>query len=192
MRRRPRVTESISSTALLTARLRAPLPAVRTAFPRALRSGIESLSGMDLSDVQVHRDSPQPARINALAYAQGSEIHLGPGQQRHLPHEAWHIVQQRQGRVKATIQMAGAPLNDDPGLETEADVMGEKAAQMNPETLGGNGREETGITPSSPAIPERSHPSQALYRCAGIPSRDPLHPEERKGRKRHLVGKAQK
>jgi hypothetical protein len=66
--------------------------------------------------------------LNAHAYAQGSEIHVAPGQERHLPHEAWHVVQQAQGRVKPTMQMkAGVPVNDDAGLESEADVMGAKA-----------------------------------------------------------------
>ncbi|MEL6127504.1 MAG: DUF4157 domain-containing protein, partial [Pseudomonadota bacterium] len=51
-----------------------------TGMPDGLKSGIEGLSGMDLSDVRVHRDSPAPAQVNALAYAQGSNIHLGPGQ----------------------------------------------------------------------------------------------------------------
>jgi Domain of unknown function (DUF4157) len=96
-------------------------------LPDRLKHGIESLSGMELSDVRVHRDSPKPARINALAYAQGSEIHLGPGHERHLPHEAWHIVQQRQGRVRTNLQMKGVAVNDDPGLEREADLMGERA-----------------------------------------------------------------
>lgn len=100
----------------------------RTGMPDALKAGVESLSGHDLSDVRVHRDSDKPARLNAHAYAQGNEIHLGPGQARHLPHEAWHLVQQRQGRVKATTQVAGAAVNDDPGLEHEADVMGARAA----------------------------------------------------------------
>ena len=98
-------------------------------MPRELKAGIESLSGMDLSDVKVHKNSDKPAALNALAYAQGSDIHLGPGQEQHLPHEAWHIVQQRQGRVKPTMQMAGTQINDDVGLEKEADVMGEKALQ---------------------------------------------------------------
>jgi len=96
-------------------------------LPGGLKSGIESLSGMDLSDVQVHRDSPKPAYINALAYAQGNEIHLAPGHERHLPHEAWHIVQQRQGRVHTNFQAKGAAINDDPALEREADVMGKRA-----------------------------------------------------------------
>lgn len=100
-----------------------------TGMPDSLKAGIEALSGMDLSGVRVHANSGQPARFNALAYAQGHRIHLGPGQERHLPHEAWHVVQQAQGRVKPTRQMEGGiPLNDDQGLEREADVMGGKAA----------------------------------------------------------------
>jgi len=61
-----------------------------------------------------------------LAYAQGKDIHVGPGQEQHLPHEAWHVVQQAQGRVRPTMQMKGAAINDDTGLEAEADVMGAK------------------------------------------------------------------
>ncbi len=34
------------------------------------------------------------ASIQAEAYAQGSDIHVGSGQEKHLPHEAWHVVQQ--------------------------------------------------------------------------------------------------
>jgi hypothetical protein len=101
----------------------------RTGMPDGLKAGIESLSGMDMSGVRVHRNSSAPAQLNALAYAQGNDIHLGPGQEQHLPHEAWHVVQQRQGRVQATMQMAGVGVNDDVGLEREADVMGGRAVQ---------------------------------------------------------------
>ena len=80
--------------------------------------------------VKVHRNSSKPAQLNALAYAQGSDIHLAPGQEAHLPHEAWHVVQQAQGRVSPTRQMKeGLPVNDDCGLEREADLMGSKAAR---------------------------------------------------------------
>ncbi len=104
----------------------------RTGMPDNLKSGIESLSGIDLSDVNVRYNSSRPKAFNALAYAQGSEIHLGEGegQEQHLPHEAWHIVQQRQGRVKATTQHNGIPINDDGGLEREADRMGNRAASF--------------------------------------------------------------
>ncbi|WP_017452886.1 eCIS core domain-containing protein [Herbaspirillum rubrisubalbicans] len=99
----------------------------KTGLPDTLKSGIESLSGMSMDHVKVHYSSPQPAQLNARAYAQGSEIHLAPGQEQHLPHEAWHVVQQAQGRVQPTMQMKGAAINDDVELEREADVMGAKA-----------------------------------------------------------------
>lgn len=103
----------------------------RGGLPRALRAGIESLSGVSMEGVQVHHNSPRPATLGAQAYTQGDEIHLGPGQEQHLPHEAWHVGQQRQGRVQATRQMKqGVPLNDDDGLEREADEMGARAANM--------------------------------------------------------------
>ncbi len=100
-------------------------------LPDNLRTGMEQLSGMDMSDVRVHRNSSKAAEAGALAYAQGNDIHFGAGQEQHLPHEAWHVVQQRQGRVKPTTQAPnGAAVNDDRSLESEADVMGEKAVQM--------------------------------------------------------------
>jgi len=102
-----------------------------TGLPDNLKSGIENLSGHSMDDVKVHYNSDKPAQLNAHAYAQGSHIHLASGQEKHLPHEAWHVVQQKQGRVKPTIQMKGkVNVNDDKGLEKEADVMGAKAVQM--------------------------------------------------------------
>ncbi|MDC8756947.1 eCIS core domain-containing protein [Janthinobacterium fluminis] len=107
----------------------APEKPNNTGLPNQLKTGIESLSGMSMDHVQVHYNSSQPAQLNALAYAQGSDIHVAPGQEQHLPHEAWHVVQQAQGRVQPTTQMkTGVPVNDDVGLETEADVMGARAA----------------------------------------------------------------
>ena len=99
-------------------------------LPGNLKSGIEQLSGYSMDDVKVHYNSSQPAQLQALAYAQGTDIHIAPGQEKHLPHEAWHVAQQKQGRVQPTLQMkTGVPVNDDAGLENEADVMGAKALQ---------------------------------------------------------------
>ncbi|WP_084210092.1 eCIS core domain-containing protein [Ralstonia sp. A12] len=100
----------------------------RNGLPESLRSGIESLSGLDMSDVRVHRDSARPAQLQAHAYAQGSDIYLAPGQEKHLPHEAWHVVQQKQGRVRPTMRLPdGAVMNDSAALEGEADSMGSAA-----------------------------------------------------------------
>ncbi len=102
----------------------------RTHMPDQLKAGLEQLSGIDLSGVRVHTNSAKPAQLNALAYTQGQEIHVGPGQEQHLPHEGWHAVQQMQGRVKPTMQVKGVSINDDAALEREADVMGAKAMRM--------------------------------------------------------------
>ena len=99
-----------------------------TGLPDNLKSGVENLSGYSMDDVNVHYNSSQPAEMQAHAYAQGTDIHVAPGQEQHLPHEAWHVVQQKQDRVKPTMQMKGkVNVNDDAGLENEADVMGAKA-----------------------------------------------------------------
>jgi len=99
-------------------------------MPDNLKAGVESLSGIDMSDVRVHYNSSKPAEVGALAYTQGTNIHVAPGQERHLPHEAWHVVQQAQGRVRPTMQLNRIAVNDDLGLEKEADRMGESALQL--------------------------------------------------------------
>ena len=122
-----------SSASYATARASSQARTVnRTGLPDRLKSGMESLSGIALDDVRVHRNSARPAQLQALAHTQGSEIHLGPGQERHLPHEAWHVVQQKQGRVRPTMQLGGTAINDDAGLEREADTMGARAARPGP------------------------------------------------------------
>ena len=105
-----------------------------TGLPDNLKSGIENLSGYAIDDVKVHYNSSKPAQMRAHAYAQGTDIHVAPGQEKHLPHEAWHIVQQKQGRVKPTLQLKEkVNVNDDAGLEQEADVMGARATQATAE-----------------------------------------------------------
>ncbi len=93
-------------------------------LPPGLRAGLEALSGLSLQAVRVHHDSTQPAALAAQAFAQGPEIHLAPGQAQQLPHEAWHVVQQAQGRVAAP---ASGPQRD-ASLEAEADLMGALAS----------------------------------------------------------------
>lgn len=103
----------------------------KTGLPNDIKSGVEQLSGVSLDDVKVHYNSSQPAQLHAHAYAQGTDIHVAPGQEMHLPHEAWHIIQQKQGRVKATKQLKDeVPVNDDSELEKEADLMGAKAVHL--------------------------------------------------------------
>lgn len=99
-----------------------------TGLPDMLKEEAERLSGHLLDDVRVHYNSAKPAQVQANAYAQGTDIHLAPGQEQHLPHEVWHVVQQKQGRVKPTMQLEGSvTLNDDERLEQEADAMGAQA-----------------------------------------------------------------
>ena len=107
-------------------RAEAPHPN-NTGMPDNLKAGIESLSGFSMDDVRVHYNSSKPATVQALAYTQGSDIHVAPGQEKHLPHEAWHVAQQMAGRVSPTTNINGMPVNDNAALEHEADVMGAKA-----------------------------------------------------------------
>ncbi len=104
--------------------MKAPRPAgsgAVTGLPSALRRQAEGLSGVDLSDVRVHNHSAAPAALGAAAFTRGNDIFLGHEGDRHLAHEAWHVVQQREGRVPATAQVLGLSANDNPDLEHEAD-----------------------------------------------------------------------
>lgn len=116
----------INSVAQLVGRMEKYKPNM-TAMPDSLKSGIENLSGLNMDDVRVHYNSDRPTAIQAYAYTQGSDIHIAPSQEHHLPHEAWHVVQQKQGRVRPTVQIAGMAINDNSTLENEADRMGHEA-----------------------------------------------------------------
>lgn len=107
-------------------------------MPWAVVRAIEQLTGESLAKARVYYDSSRPAEVGALAYAQGAEVHLAPGQEGLLLHEAWHLVQQRKGRVKPTERLEGGHwLNTDRSLEEEADVM---ARKLKGELSRGDGR----------------------------------------------------
>lgn len=131
----------------------------RTGLPDELKAGVEELSGMSLDDVTVHYDSALPAQVGAHAFTQGQDIYVGPGQETHLPHEAWHVVQQKQGRVRPTMQLKTMPLtgsrpvNDDQGLEREADVMGARALRSTRSRPGPLTRAHLAATPSPTGVP---------------------------------------
>ncbi len=99
-------------------------------LPSELQAGMEGMSGVSLADVRVHHNSDRPEQIGADAYTQGSDIFLGPGQDGFLAHEAWHAVQQKQGRVRPSLQVGGLSGNIDSQLESEADAMGKKASSL--------------------------------------------------------------
>ncbi len=142
------VQPSLMSEALLAEQTSDPLQMTaagevgnRTGMPDRLKTGLERLSGHDLSPVRVHYNSARPAQLYAHAYTQGTDIHVAPSQEKHLPHEGWHVVQQMQGRVKPTIEAGGVSINDDRGLENEAEVMGRRAdaVQRRPVQEAGSG-----------------------------------------------------
>lgn len=102
-----------------------------------LMAKMEASFGTTFDDVKLHVDSPEAQAIQAKAFARGNEVHFAPGQfnphsqggQELMGHELAHIVQQRQGRVQANATHAkGLAVNDDRGLEGEADQMGRLAA----------------------------------------------------------------
>lgn len=146
-----------------------------TGLPDNLKSGIENLSGYSMDDVNVHYNSDKPAQLQAHAYAQGFNIYLGPGQEKHLAHEAWHTVQQKQGRVQPTAQLKEKiNINDDAGLEQEADTMGAKAL-----SLGQTNSSSSALVQKKPLQPIQPTSTQAVQRKVGfeIETNIPVHKE---------------
>jgi ribosomal protein S18 acetylase RimI-like enzyme len=106
-------------------------------LPPALLAKMESALGADFSAVRVHV-GPQAARIGAIAFTTGNDLYFAPGQfqpdsvqgQQLIGHELAHVVQQRQGRVRAPG--AGMAVVQDRALEAEADRLGMRAAAHRP------------------------------------------------------------
>lgn len=98
-----------------------------TGIPDSIKTRFESLSGFSFDDVQVHYNSDKPAQLQALAYTQGNQVYVAPGQEKHLGHELGHVVQQKEGRVQPTTQLQGMAINDDPAMEYNADSIGKGA-----------------------------------------------------------------
>jgi len=94
-----------------------------TGIPAQMKTDFERRSGLSFDDVRVHYNSDKPAQMQALAYTQGTQVYVGPGQERHLPHELGHVIQQKTGKVRPTRYIGRMPVNDQPQLEREADRM---------------------------------------------------------------------
>ena len=103
------------------------------ALPQGVREKMESALGADFSPVRVHT-GPQAERLGALAFTVGTDIYFAPGRyqpesmqgRQLLGHELAHVIQQRQGRVRAAG--GGLSLVQDRALEVEAEGMGQRAA----------------------------------------------------------------
>lgn len=89
-----------------------------------IRETLENKSGVSLADVKVHYNSPEPGKIGAHAFAKGTDVFMGSGQEKYLGHELTHVVQQKQGLVHPdAVTESGAPVNTSSALESAADHM---------------------------------------------------------------------
>lgn len=102
-------------------------------LPRALLAKMEAAFGADFSAVRVHV-GPQAARIGAIAFTTGNDLYFAPGRyqpdsvqgQQLIGHELAHVIQQREGRVRAPG--SGVAVVQDRALEAEADRLGMRAS----------------------------------------------------------------
>lgn len=82
----------------------------------------QTLSRVDPSDMHIHRNNSEPDRLKAYVFMRGTDIILA--------HEAWHVVQQKQGRVQANSSFRGQVINSSPSLESEAYRMAQRVTSM--------------------------------------------------------------
>ena len=109
----------------------------QTKMPGHVQQKMETGLGADFGGVRIHQDSDKASRLGALAYTQGEDVYFAPGQykpesqkgQELIGHELQHVVQQREGRVKANEQRKGQGVNTENSLEREADIKGKAAAE---------------------------------------------------------------
>lgn len=92
-----------------------------TGIPTQMKLDFEQRSGLSFDDVRVHYNSDKPAQLQALAYTQGTQVYVGPGQERHLKHELGHVVQQKSQYITQTIFRNNIPINISPKLERQAE-----------------------------------------------------------------------
>ncbi|HTJ42839.1 MAG TPA: DUF4157 domain-containing protein [Kofleriaceae bacterium] len=105
-------------------------------LPGDLRASMERSFAADFGGVRVHHGGAAAA-LGAEAFALGNDLHFAAGRfdpssdagRSLIGHELAHVVQQREGRVSAGGQGKGLAINDDGGLEAEADAWGAAAAR---------------------------------------------------------------
>lgn len=97
-----------------------PIPN-HTNIPTPIKTDFEKRSGLSFDDVRVHFNSDKPAKIGALAYTQGNQVYIGPGQERHLRHELGHVYQQKTQTILPTAIIKGVPVNKDPKYERQCE-----------------------------------------------------------------------
>ena len=137
-----------------------------TGIPTQMKMDFEQRSGLSFDDVRVHYNSDKPRKIGALAYTQGTQVHIGPGQERYLKHELGHVVQQKTKQILHTKIMNGLLVNDDAGLEAEAErYSGSKSIA---------GRNDNRVYTSSPVVQGLFVPEKILAEIGALSdSRNP-------------------
>lgn len=108
----------------------------QTGLPTDVLGKMEGFFQQDFSAVRVHADSSRADHLGARAFAQGNQVHFGPGEfqprsaggKQVIGHELAHVVQQGQGKVGGGSGTGGTRVNQDPALESEADRLGARAA----------------------------------------------------------------
>lgn len=97
----------------------------RTGIPTQMKIRLEQSTGYSPDDIRIHYNSDKPGQLDALAYTQGNQIYIGPGQERHLSHELGHVVQQKMGIVSPnTRHHSGTAMNKAAALERSVDENG--------------------------------------------------------------------
>lgn len=102
-----------------------------TGIPAQMKQDFEHNSGLSFEDVRVHYNSDRPALLHSAAYTQGTQVYIAPGQERFLPHELGHVIQQKTGIIKPSVMLGGVGINTDRELELSADQIAAARGRRN-------------------------------------------------------------
>jgi len=154
-------------------------PVGGVALPSWLQRQMEEAFRADFSSVRIH-EGDRASRLGALACAQGNELYFATGQyqpetsegQALIAHELTHVVQQREGRVRAPAAGKAAVVIADEGLEEEADRAGQAVAHAHPEPRSGRDASRGRLHDRAE---EPARKASEAARAAPVLQRNPAH-----------------
>ncbi|MDR2572435.1 MAG: hypothetical protein LBD23_19365 [Oscillospiraceae bacterium] len=59
-----------------------------------LKTDIDKTSDLAIDDVKPRYSFEKPIQLNEIAHTRANQVHIAPGQERHIEHDLSHVVEQ--------------------------------------------------------------------------------------------------
>lgn len=97
----------------------------RTEIPVQLKTRTEDSTRVPFNYVRANYNSDKPAKLDTLAYTNGNQVGISPGQKRYSAYDLRNAMQQKLNAVRASVRYEGnEAINTDVELERQSDVSG--------------------------------------------------------------------